>query len=251
MSKAIHGLLDLYGTNAELLLRGRGPGIISKLFGKYQKHELDLPISLGDLYANDTKNILFEVEVASNSDTDLNVEVCHCSLSYDKIDHSETPQPIKEKVECSVSLTFTRDEEKVKNSKQNNAVYIAQTMQEIAAMDRQIVELLDKRDYETSIALKQKGLDMLKNAQEFDDEGSLPKVIARVEEVLKTLKERKDHSAVRKLVDWEACREEEDDDAGYACFSDSDEGCYSDDDIDDLDDDASYDCFSDSDDDSY
>merc|ERR1711879_935322 len=103
-------------------------------------------------------------------------------------------------------------------------------------------------DYDASIALKQKSLEMLKEAQQFDDELSLPKVIGRVEEVLKFLKEKKDHSAVRKLVDWEACREEEGGDHVYYCLSDSDDGCYSDENIDlDLDD---LNCFS-SDDDSF
>ena len=91
-------------------------------------------------------------------------------------------------------------------------------------------------------------MDLLKEAEQFDDEGSLPKVIARVEEVLNTLKQRKDHATVRKLVDYEACREEEDDDAGYRCRSDSDDGCYSDDDLDlDIDDLDDFDSCSDDD----
>jgi len=248
MSKAIHGLLDLYGTNAHLLLRGKGNGIVSKLFGKFADCDVAKPILLGDLYANDRKAILVALEVACNSETDDKQVICSCSLSFDKVDHSTTPQPINETVVCEVSLTFTRDENTVNNSQQNNAVSIAQVMQETASIDRKIVSLLDKRDYDASIALKQKSLEMLKEAQQFDDELSLPKVIGRVEEVLKFLKEKKDHSAVRKLVDWEACREEEGGDHGYYCLSDSDDGCYSDENIDlDLDD---LNCFS-SDDDSF
>jgi len=106
--------------------------------------------------------------------------------------------------------------------------------------------LLDKRDYDRSIDLKTKSLELLNDALAFDTHNSLPKVIQRVENVLKTLKEKKDHAAIRKLVDYEACCEEEDDDWGYMCRSDSDDGCYSDEDLQDADlvdfDDLSDDC---------
>ena len=102
-------------------------------------------------------------------------------------------------------------------------------MQKVAIMDREIISLLDKNDFEGAIALKQKCLELLLDAEKHDSDNSLPKVIARVKEVLETLKSKKDRAAVRKLVDYEACREEDDDDHGYECFSDSDEGCYSDD----------------------
>jgi hypothetical protein len=61
-------------------------------------------------------------------------------------------------------------------------------------------------------------LEILQNALPFDDECKLSKVIQRVEAVLKDLQQKKNISAVRKTVDYEAAREECDDCYGKSVF---------------------------------
>jgi len=254
MSKAIHGLLDLYGTKAELLLRGKGDGIINKVYGKFSECDLSLPIILGDLYGNDRKKLLLDIEVSSKTPNNDKQIICEATLKYNKINNNTTSsEDIISTISCPISIILTDNEDLIRNSSQNNTVYIAQIMQKTAAIDREIVKLLDKQDYDNAIIRKQQSLDLLLDAQQYDDDLSLPVVITRVENILKSLKERKNHSAIRKLVDWEACNEEDDCEYGYMCRSDSDDDCYSDninDDYLDLDN-NSDDIFSDSDEDSF
>lgn len=193
------------------------------------------PIPIGDLHSNDRKKIAVEFEVSNNKEEENQV-IGECTLEFEKTDSSSTTSTSStERAVCSVCISFSQDETIIQLSPQNDTVFIAFTMQKIAVMDRELIKLLDKNDYDGAILLKQKCLDLLKDALPFDSDNSLPKVIARVNEVLTSLKSKNNRASVRKLVDFEACREEEDDDFGYACFSDSDEGCYSDENI-DLDD---------------
>jgi len=229
MSKSIHGVLSLYGTNASLTLRGRGDGIVSKVFGKYANHDLSKPISIGDLRNNDKKRIIVELELSCKASTDIEQIVCEGTLTYDKIESEN--QKITNTVSHQLKINFSINEATVAASPQDNFVFIGLVMQRVASIDREIIGYLDRGDYDNSIRLKEQSLQILKDALPFDNDGKLPKVIQRVEAVLRDLSKKKNIAAVRKTVDYEAACEECDDDYGYACRSDSDEDCYSDEDL--------------------
>ena len=71
--------------------------------------------------------------------------------------------------------------------------------------------------------MKAKTIEKLKAGLAFDTENYLPKVITRAEALLESMKTKKEKAAVRKMVDYEAKCEEECDNWGYVCYSDSDE----------------------------
>ena len=89
--------------------------------------------------------------------------------------------------------------------------------------DRDIIALLDKGKQKEAIELKEQTITKLQAALPFDSNNYLPKVIARAETLLTSMKSKKEKAAVRKMVDYEAKCEEECDDWGYVCYSDSDE----------------------------
>jgi len=132
MSKAIHGLLSVYGTKASLQLRGQGAGIVSKLFGKLESHDLSAPIPLGDLFSNDKKRILVEIELAGRAqDKDYVENVCSVQLEFEKRCDQDTTKIV---VEENLSICFTSNEQTFTSATKNNSVAIAQVMQQIAAI---------------------------------------------------------------------------------------------------------------------
>ena len=93
-----------------LKIRGRGNGILSKIYGKFANHNLADPIPIGDLHSNDHKKILVEIEVVQKKKINVFVNVFYISLNLSNNFYYITPAPkITETITCTATVTVPQN----------------------------------------------------------------------------------------------------------------------------------------------
>merc|ERR1711959_363183 len=64
VSKSVHGLVSLAGTQARLRVQGRANMIVTRIYGSEDEHDLIHGFELDDLHADNTRQVLIGLEVS-------------------------------------------------------------------------------------------------------------------------------------------------------------------------------------------
>jgi len=211
VSKAIHGLIDVTGTNSLLKIRGKNGLIIKKIVG-HEDVDLTNGYQFGDLHADNLKQILVQAEISPINSGET--EVINYELSFlnnDKIF----------KIQGSANIEFTEDDSKLKE--QNIEVLIAIKLQESAKINHEIVTLIDDGNIEEAIFKKSKIIEELQELESKDTSGMIKKTITKSLIALEDLKKKKNLNLVKKEFDDIAYKEECLSVCGYNSGNDSED----------------------------
>jgi len=225
VSKAIHGLMGVIGTNVNLKVRGEGDGLVKKV-GKVD--DLIKGVDLADLMHDNRKQILVQVEVSPKKEASSQ-NIMNYELSYIpavKENTTEQPKPIK--LIGVLAINFTKDEKQLQQ--ENFEVLIAVEIQEAAIKDKEISDLIGAHKVEQAVQLKTTLIDRLKMLEPKDQTGHISKMLKNAEKALQEMKsEKRDIKKLQKDIGYQAYQEEQDDDDAFNSGTDSDEGGYSED----------------------
>jgi len=203
VSKSVHDLLALYGSEATLEVRGLAYTTVSQLYAGAEDDEegsAALPgiTQLGDLHYGNKRTVLLELEVAPPGNAPQeDFEAAEWMLTFL---HEGTPAHFSGRL----SLGMTRDRAAL--GEENIAVSSAFVVRRAAEMDAEIADLLMQRNVERARAMKNVQLGILReNLQAARDAGSednvtmLQRVLERAEQLATRLEDdREDVENVRR-----------------------------------------------------
>lgn len=180
VSKSVHGLMNVVGTEAKLKVRGLGGATVTKIFGQ-DNASLVRGTDLGDLHADNVRQVLIELDVLPEAGSGVEFSLEYCV---------EKGPPCVLKGRCV--LDVVEDEEMIKMS---NGVLVATAIQKNAEMIRR-VETLINTDKQAAINLQKEANALLTPVLTLDVSGQVQKVLDRCEKALKRLEEGKESAEV-------------------------------------------------------
>mmetsp|Transcript_10531 Transcript_10531/g.19099 ORF Transcript_10531/g.19099 Transcript_10531/m.19099 type:complete len:528 (-) Transcript_10531:193-1776(-) len=175
VSKSIHGLLSLAGTEAALHVRGLNGAVVTKVLGcgdDDDDEDDDMEngavgllglLRIGDLHANNMKQVLVELELSPaetpEGDMPESVPVVEFGLRYKPCGGEQEARGLVSDaaefrcIEGTASISFTPDSSAVGSV--NAQVAAAVAIQEAVAKEDRIMDLLQRGNKDEAIALKE------------------------------------------------------------------------------------------------
>jgi hypothetical protein len=158
VSKSVHSLLALVGTEATLAVQGLNGAVVTKVYGDEDDAQLGAA-AIGDLHAENLKQILVEVELTPAAGPEGQLPppqpVLEFELRYLPL-HGDT-SPVS--ISGTASVAFTCDRASI--APEDGTVAAAVAIQQGAAKDDQVLELLAQRRIADARALKQSSIDAM------------------------------------------------------------------------------------------
>lgn len=143
-----------FGSNAILTVRGANGAVVKKAY--FTKGDLVSGFQLGDLYYEDSRRILLDVEMPGTGPSPLSSVFVTAELQYLTVGAVSTPTTVG----CQLGFTFTNDAQLVRQVDPVVAAQIA--LQEAAVMDAQVEALIAENDLAKAIALQEAQLVLLR-----------------------------------------------------------------------------------------
>jgi uncharacterized protein YdeI (BOF family) len=236
VSKAIHGLLALVGTEAKLFVQGQNGATVKKVYAQSKSggNPLLEGLPIGDLFGDNLKQVLFKISIDPSKflSSGGDIEVLKAELSWLPVTGEDNTSEGKTETARRV-ITQTLSLGMVSSASQlppeNIPVMVALQIQKTAKKNRQIVKVLEKHQREEAIRLKEELIQQLERWEAKDETGRIKIILQKARVTCEELKSKNKilHSMTKK-VDYEAYEEAEDDAQGYLSGEDSDEEAYSD-----------------------
>jgi len=192
VSKALHGLAGMIGSQAVLKIRGQDAACLKRVFGH---SNLVDGASLGDLHKKNVRKILCEVELTPK-EAKNDVEFLTWELSYvparptvDQPKQEEVTAPEERKViNGSVKISYTGDEKLILETNQEVVSYTV--VQTAADIDEEIQKKVESGDKDGAVNLQRKQIEMLKGVMESDTSGIVKMLLQIAENGEKKLLEQ-------------------------------------------------------------
>jgi len=175
VSKSVHGLLNVVGTETKLKFRGLGGAVVTKVFGQ-EEANLIKGLDLGDLHGDNVRQVLVELDVAPEAQSGVSY-----SLEFST---DAGPQVIKGQFVFEV----VDDEKKIQT---NASVQVSTAIQKNAELMK-VVEKTVKTNREEAIRLQKAANSLLSEVVSIDTTGQAQKVLDRSLKALKRLEEAKE-----------------------------------------------------------
>jgi len=223
VSKAIHGLMDIVGSNVHLKVRGQNGAIVKTIYGKSE--DIAKGVDLPYLVADNMRQIIIEIDVMPHDKTNPSIIY---ELSYSRRTEGAPTQSGEVVLKGILHLECTDDDSKL--LEEDDGVVVAVKIQEAAQKDREIAKLLDMKKVDEAIAMKENLIADLKKIEKKDSTGRVTKLLALAEPTLQQMKSKKNLQKVKKDIDYHGYVEACDNDDEYREGSDSDEEEWSDND---------------------
>lgn len=186
VSKSVHGLISLVGTQAKLTLRGLGGSLVTRIFGSEDSHDLIHGFDLDYLHADNTRQVLVGMDVAPSEDKMASV------LSYN-LEFTDM-NGVQRQVCGTADMSFVSDPTLL--GPEDDQVRCAYLIQSSTDLDEQVAELLNQGKHSAAVALKQESVDKMQDAfSELNDEHCkyrLSKVLQRTHQTLEHMQTRDD-----------------------------------------------------------
>ncbi|CAF1112127.1 unnamed protein product [Rotaria sordida] len=215
VAKAIVSVFGVCASQARLIVRGKNGTILTKIWGH---EDLVAGASLGDLHSPNLRSILCEFTTSATPNVDgTEIEVLTYELRYTR---PNDPNGQAKVIKNTLSLKFVEDESLVTEiDPRVKTMFASQTA---ADADKKIAQLLRDGKRNEAIQHANEQIEILKDAQQFDDErGSVALLLQLAEKIHKKLK---DETVNSKLVcqgyEYQAHLKEEcdDEDMGFGLF---------------------------------
>jgi len=254
VSKSVHSLLLLAGSEATLQVAGVNGAVLSKVYHEDEDDSEDAPtgtllggVAIGDLHAENVKSILVELEVAppgalgAGGAPPAPQAVCEVVLAYAKPAGGGAPGGAAERVTVRATLVmaFTSDRDAL--GEENGEVAAAHMVQMAAALDNDVMDLVSRGQVEEAITMKERNLDTMTTlvAQLEHDpahmDGSSARMLSRCVQrqrgTVENMRRNKDSRTVSMDMRSEQRIQRRMSMCAYASGCDSDDGGYSDDGI--------------------
>jgi Ca-activated chloride channel family protein len=233
VSKSVHSLLSLAGTEATLAVRGLNGAVVTKVYGDDDDAQLGA-VPIGDLHAENLKQVLVEVELTPAAGPGGQVPplqpVLEFELRYLPL-NTATPASIS----GTASVAFTNDRASI--APEVGTVAAAVAIQQGATKDDQVLDLLAQGRIADARALKESSIEamaeVLKTLGPNPDNREACATLARVlERARETLDAMQDNSRSRQAMEMDMRYEQTVQRAMSVCRlsrgNDSDDGNWSD-----------------------
>ena len=188
VTKALVCVFGVCGSRVRLIVRGKNGAVVTKIWG----HEnLVTGASLGDLHTDNLRSILCEFTTSGTENTEVE------SLTYElQYNQPNDPDGAPIVMKNTLSLKFVEDESLV--SAVDPRVKILYATQMAADMDKQISQLVREGHRKEAMEVVDKQIELLKDAEKFDDERGLIALLLR--QVERMQGKLKDETVDRKLL---------------------------------------------------
>jgi len=225
VSKSVHGLVSLAGTQARLKVTGLNGSLVTRFYGSEDEHDLLHGLELGDLHADNTRQVLVGLDVAPSEGKLAAI------LEY-VIEYTDMTGELRQ-LGAKAEMMFVNDRSLL--GEEDEHVMCARLIQESTETDEQVSELLRQGNRTEAVELKQATVTAMEQAStELNDGGCkhrLSKVLQRVEQTLEHMQSRNDTYEMQLELQYECTLQRRMSDG---CMDlnrecDSDDGCWSDD----------------------
>jgi hypothetical protein len=196
VSKSIHGLLDIYASEAVLDFRGGEHAIVSHVYNGEDDDDTsagDAPglMHLGDLHNANERLALAELEVSPPGNTEEGKEFVAAEVILRGLKNGAPVQ-----LSGIVKLRTTRNRQELGN--ETTSVQSAFTIRRGADMDREVADLLARGDRQQARDVKQRQLAMMQEAleavqRENGDTEMLSQIIERAKRVAEQLDDEREN----------------------------------------------------------
>lgn len=216
MTKAVQSVFDVFGTRAQLIIRGRNNAIVTKIWG----HEnIALGANLGDLHVDNLRVLLCDFTVSASVPNGTELEVLDYQLKYNLPDDLDGEVQV---VEGTLRLTFIDDESLLREI--NPKVRTLHAVQVAGEMDDRIAVLIENHQRDQAIALIDEQITLLREVEHLDDEkGMIAMLVRMAENMQNRLKQQKvsqktagkyygHHGHLKKCYDYKYAHHYADDD---------------------------------------
>ena len=216
MTKALQSVFDVFGTRAQLTIRGRNNAIVTKIWG----HEnIALGANLGDLHVDNLRVLLCDFTASASVPDGTEVEVLDYQLKYNLPDDIDGEAQV---VDGTLRITFVDDQSLVQEI--DPKVRTLHAVQVAGEMDDRIAQLIENRQRDAAIALIDEQIALLREVEQLDDEkGMIAMLIRMAENMQNRLKEQKvsektagkyygHHGHLKKCYDYKYAHHYADDD---------------------------------------
>lgn len=180
MTKALQSVFDIFGTHAQLIIRGSNGAIVTKIWG----HENAAHgASLGDIHVNNVRAILCDFTIPGAGPVGTEIEALEYKFKYNLPGDVES-EPVV--IEGKLNLTLVDDESLVKEV--NPKVKLLHAVQVAGEMDDRISELMKNRRREEAINLTNEQINLLREVESLDEPNGMISMLLRLaQNVLKKL----------------------------------------------------------------
>eukprot|EP01004_Peranema_trichophorum_P004063 NODE_300_length_2995_cov_40.630919_g259_i0.p1 GENE.NODE_300_length_2995_cov_40.630919_g259_i0~~NODE_300_length_2995_cov_40.630919_g259_i0.p1 ORF type:complete len:936 (-),score=165.42 NODE_300_length_2995_cov_40.630919_g259_i0:131-2938(-) len=224
VDKAFKGLTRMVGHSAKLGIRGpKGITIRKTTSAGSTKSDLLSGILLGDLREKGLKQVLLDVEIDPCFKPVDNLMIFSYWLEYIQLDGAKHLNLPASPIHASLCLPCLSDLPPLPKAFEfNEETLVSVRMNEISAMDRKAIQLLDNYKTQEALEIKQRVLTILESILPLDKMGLVRAIIirtkARIENIRKLLTSRStSYAMVRKEIHCD-CEDMEDGDMGFGLF---------------------------------
>lgn len=195
VSKSIQGLVSVFGTDCKVKVKP-GTGItITSMGNKPNTCEYEV----GELHADNTKQILVQMDVAANSDPS------RLLFSYEVSYTDGEQKPVVFSGDVTITVDASATEQK-----ENDEVFVATMLQLCAKEERNVLLLMDQNKLPEAILAKNALIKHVKSCLQRDVAGKLQKIVEKMEIAVADMD--KNRETARKQLDYAAYNMECDDD---------------------------------------
>lgn len=188
VSKALVCVFGVCASKARLIVRGKNGAIVTKIWGH---EDLVTGANLGDLHANNTRSILCEFTTSGTENTEV-VTLAY-ELRYNQPNDLNGELTVIKNV---LSIKFVEDESLVVDI--DPRVKIMYATQTVAAMDRNIAQLVKDGHRKEALDLVDQQINLLKEVEKLDAEKKTISLLLQLAEHMQ--KKLKDETIDRKLI---------------------------------------------------
>jgi len=166
VSKALTGLMGVYGTQSNLKVKGKN-GFIVESFYKEDINVID-GYPLQDLYSSNLKQVLVEVSVAPTSAGTF--EAFTYQLSYIK-------NGIEQIITGSIQLTAVEDEKLMKNEEKE--VKVETILKDCAEIEKKVLKLIEDGKSSEAVGILKESIKLMETVLDSDETGRIKISLAR------------------------------------------------------------------------
>ena len=178
MTKALQSVFDVYGTQAQLIVRGCNNTIVTKIWGH---DNIAFGANLGDLHVDNLRVILCDFTVSGTVDDKTEIDVLDYHLKYNRPDDVDG-EPIV--IRGTLTIKFVNDESLILQI--DPRVKTLHAVQVAAEMDDKIAQLIANNKRNDAIQLISEQISLLKEAEHLDDEKGMIAMLIRMAESMQT-----------------------------------------------------------------
>jgi len=189
VKKGMEVLTELIATNSRLKLKLPSGIEVVKVHGFNATDD----VAIGDLCADDVRQVLLELKVAPQNFSG-EIDLVNWNLEFDSLQGKKESMDGK----LSIKVTFNENDVEIEIPE----IVVAKEIKIAGETDLKIKDLISKGDYDSAITLKKESINRLNKAKSLDKTGLVDLILQRAQAVLEGLQSKKDKALLEKDVGY-------------------------------------------------